>query len=71
MIITEKNLFTSLNAPDTYVIVQTICSDYIVKKNGIALVKTDKYGGEWLRYFKTRNSARKRISRERRGQFHK
>jgi hypothetical protein len=62
-----ENSFTSLKAPDTYTIVQTCCQDFIVKKNGIVLTKKDS---EFLRYFKTRNSARKRISRERRGQFH-
>jgi hypothetical protein len=66
-----ENSFTSLKAPDTYMIEQTCCGDYVVKKNGIALTKTDKIGNEFLRYFKTRNSARKRISRERRCSFHR
>jgi hypothetical protein len=66
-----ENSFTSLTAPDTYVIEQTGCGDYIVKKNGIVLTEKDQYGCEWLRYFKTRNSARKRIARERSGNFHR
>jgi hypothetical protein len=63
-----ENSFTSLRAPDTYVIVKTFCEDYIVKKNGAVLTKKDSTA---LRYFNSRNSARKRIARERSGDFHR
>jgi hypothetical protein len=51
---------------DKYVIVKTCCYDYLVMKNGIVLRAKNNH----IRYFVSRNSARKRISRERSGNFH-
>lgn len=52
---------------DRFEIVRTTYNDFEVLKNGVAL--TDRNG--YRRIFLTRNSARKRIARERSGNFHR
>lgn len=61
-----KTVFGSTTVPDTFVIVSDWFGSLYIKRNGYPL--TNSLG--WTRYFRTRNSARKRISRERRGDFH-
>lgn len=53
------------NFVDSYVIDQRI-GGFVVLRNGFELRDADG----WARIFRTRNSARKRISRERRGNYH-
>jgi hypothetical protein len=55
-----------VNTSDTYVIKSDWFGNFYIQRNGFTL--TSSRG--WTRYFRTRNSARKRISRERRGDFH-
>jgi hypothetical protein len=50
----------------SYIIVQTPFSDYMIKRNGRTL--RDRTGH--TRFYVSRNSARKRISRERSSDYH-
>jgi hypothetical protein len=61
-----KTKFGQTAVADTFVIKSDWFGSYFIERNGYVL--TNSRG--WTRYFRTRNSARKRISRERRGDFH-
>lgn len=68
-----ETITTATQNTDTYAIIDTpdplgtTGIVYIVTRNGRPL--TDRFG--YTRYFATRNSARKRIARERSGDYHR
>lgn len=64
----ERKMDTTqvVDTPDTFEILGTPGRFYITR-NGVEL----RDGAGFTRYFNTRNSARKRIARERSGDFHR